>query len=259
MLGSDDSGGGLEQLRNEVDVLSYLNESCTSHPNIMKLFEVIDDPDRDDIVLVLEWAAGGVLMHWMPSEKRFRRLDGQRQPCQTGFRLSECKTLFRQIATTVQYLHSVGIAHRDLKPDNVLLRSKHSSKLQVVLSDFGMAHRFDPLEPDSALVCDTVGAPAFLAPESLSGDDYDVRPADVWQLGLLLYAMLFESLPFYNENMIECFRSIEEDDISLPVFKEAQEKLGPEVENLLHRLLEKDPNNRITLSEVMVKQLVNAV
>lgn len=108
--------------------------------------------------------------------------------------LPECtiKFLFYQILLAVQYLHSKGVTHRDLKPQNVLLVSQ-APKTRVKVADFGLSKVIN----DETCLRTLCGTPHYLAPEIWDPDCkvYDQK-ADVWSLGVILYYMFAKELPF---------------------------------------------------------------
>lgn len=103
------------------------------------------------------------------------------------------KHLFYQIVQAVQYLHSRGITHRDLKPQNVLLVS-HATKTRVKVSDFGLSKL---IVDDGSFLRTVCGTPYYAAPEIWDENHavYD-KKVDVWSLGVILYYMLEQDLPF---------------------------------------------------------------
>ncbi|KAJ1971631.1 hypothetical protein H4R34_005677, partial [Dimargaris verticillata] len=112
------SSGQLEKIRKEIAIL----KKCR-HPNIVHLYEVIDDPAAKKIYLILEYMEGGELQ-WR---------DGDDRPV---LALGQIRTIFRDLVLGVEYLHYQGVIHRDIKPANLLLGAKGAIKI----SDFGVSH-----------------------------------------------------------------------------------------------------------------------
>ena len=144
------------------------------HPNILQLFEVISL--HDYIYLTMEWAEGGEL---------FRLL--ARHP--KGLPSNQASRLFAQICQGTHYLHKRGIAHRDLKLENIMLDSSESI---VKIGDFGFACAWT----DKDSCTEWLGSPEYAAPELLVNEPYDPVKADCWSLGVILYALFTGYLPF---------------------------------------------------------------
>lgn len=105
----------------------------------------------------------------------------------------ECKQLFCQIAEAIHHLHDVGIVHRDIKDENIVL-DEHG---RVILVDFGSAAYVKDGPFDVFM-----GTIDYASPEVLAGNKYDGRPQDVWAAGILLHTMAFGEIPFYNAEEI---------------------------------------------------------
>jgi MAP/microtubule affinity-regulating kinase len=101
---------------------------------------------------------------------------------------------FTEMVSAVGYLHEQGVVHRDLKLENVLLSGANTCKL----CDFGLAHAYD-LDPSGAIVRmplkEVCGSKSYCAPEVLAGLGYDGGLADMWSLGICLFAMLAGFFP----------------------------------------------------------------
>ena len=95
-------------------------------------------------------------------------------------------------ALGVGHLHTKGYIYRDLKPENLLMDEKG----YIYLSDFGLVKLLKPNEKANSFC----GTPEYMAPEVIINEGYD-RCADWWSLGILLYELIFNSLPFYHENV----------------------------------------------------------
>jgi len=141
--------------------------SIPENPLIIKLFEIYEE--KDNIIFVLELMEGGSL------EKLIK----------THIRLAENEiySIFYQILKGVFFLHSKGIMHRDIKPDNILF-SKETELSSLKIADFSLADMFSPNKKINSFC----GTPGFMAPEIFSGNHYDEK-VDVYSLGLILYIL----------------------------------------------------------------------
>lgn len=195
------------------------------HPYVVRLFEVLDDPSEDNLYLVFELVDRGEVME-VP-----------------GKPLSEqaARKYFIDVVLGLEYLHYQKIVHRDIKPSNLLLGDDGHIKI----ADFGVA---DVFEGDDALLNKTAGSPAFMAPESLqnSRDKYSGKAADIWALGITLYCFVFGKVPFDDMNRMGLYEKIRTEELSLP----EEPPLNPQLEDLLLRMLIKDPNERITIKGI---------
>lgn len=215
---------GLSQLEREIAAIRKMR-----HPNIIQLHEVLHDEDRDFVYLVLDFANFGSL-------DAFLRRSSSESPNGRAVDIRVIRMVFSQVLAAVQYLHSQGIVHQDIKPSNILLCADG----RAFLSDFGVGHSFQ----STAMV---VGSPGYQAPEVLSEvEDADGNPAleDVWSLGVTFYQALFGRLPFVGETVFEVVQDIRSRPLVIP------DGTDPEVVKLLRGMLCPDPKKRMTVDDV---------
>ncbi|KAL6410407.1 CAMK/CAMKL/GIN4 protein kinase [Ilyonectria robusta] len=203
-------------IEREVAILKLIE-----HPNIMKLYDIWEN--RSEVYLILEYIDQGDLF-------TFINMRG---------RLSEEVSIyfFRQIISAIAYCHSFNICHRDLKPENILI----TADLQIKIADFGMAALHQTDTHQLATAC---GSPHYAAPELLKNRQYRGDRADIWSLGVILYAMLSATLPFDDPDLRVMMSRTKRGQYQMPDF------LSPEAEDLIRRMLQVNPDQRATLKEI---------
>jgi serine/threonine protein kinase len=189
------------------------------HPFIAEFFRFMED--RSNFYIVLEFAGNGDLRKYM------------------GSRLAEelARRYFMQLVWVLEYLHfELHVAHRNIKPENVLLDMFDN----IRLIDFGLSCGFSDANPELKTAC---GSPAYAAPEVINGRGY-TRSADIWSTGVLLYSMVAGVLPFDGETVGQLFREVTETEPIYPKF------LSPPLVDLLQKMLCKDPEERIDIEMI---------
>ncbi|OIW33417.1 Pkinase-domain-containing protein [Coniochaeta ligniaria NRRL 30616] len=210
-------------IREEIAIMKKLN-----HPNLVQLIEVLDDPEEDSLYMVLEMCKKGVVMKV--------GLDDPADP----YPSETCRCWFRDLILGIEYLHAQGVVHRDIKPDNLLLTD--DDVLKIV--DFGVSEMFE--KPDQMRTAKSAGSPAFLPPELCVGKHGDVSgtAADIWSMGVSLYCLRYGRIPFERNGVLDMYDAIRTDSVKLP------EDEDPDFVDLMSKILEKDPDKRISMPEL---------
>ncbi|XP_028251113.1 MAP/microtubule affinity-regulating kinase 3a isoform X4 [Parambassis ranga] len=212
----------LQKLFREVRIMKILN-----HPNIVKLFEVIET--ERTLYLVMEYASGGEVFDYLVAHGRMKE--------------KEARAKFRQIVSAVQYCHQKHIVHRDLKAENLLL----DADMNIKIADFGFSNEFT-LGNKLDTFC---GSPPYAAPELFQGKKYDGPEVDVWSLGVILYTLVSGSLPFDGQNLKELRERVLRGKYRIPFY------MSTDCENLLKRFLVLNPAKRGTLEQIMKDRWIN--
>ncbi|KAI9019619.1 kinase-like domain-containing protein [Phycomyces nitens] len=189
-IGAGKPSSPLDLVRGEMAILKKLN-----HPHVVKLFEVLDDPNDDSLYMVFEMAHKGVLMKV--------DVDQVAKP----YSNSEARRYFREMVLGIEYLHNNDIVHRDIKPDNLLLSS--GGMLKIV--DFGVSEMFkgnDKLKKSA-------GSPAFMAPELCVAHHGEIsgKAADIWSMGVTLYCLVYGQPPFRTSSLVDLLDMIRDDPL----------------------------------------------
>uniref|UniRef100_A0AAY5ESQ2 non-specific serine/threonine protein kinase n=1 Tax=Electrophorus electricus TaxID=8005 RepID=A0AAY5ESQ2_ELEEL len=211
------------ELFREVRIMKILN-----HPNIVKLFEVIET--EKTLYLVMEYASGGEVFDYLVAHGRMKE--------------KEARTKFRQIVSAVQYCHQKHIVHRDLKAENLLL----DADMNIKIADFGFSNEFTV----GSKLDTFCGSPPYAAPELFQGKKYDGPEVDVWSLGVILYTLVSGSLPFDGQNLKELRERVLRGKYRIPFY------MSTDCENLLKRFLVLNPVKRGTLEQSMKDRWINA-
>ena len=217
-------GVDLEQIKSEIDILKI-----AKHPNIIKLYDVYENEKY--IYIIMEYCLGGDLFSYI--EKR-------------NFKLSEERAceIIHKLCTAVYFLHQYGIVHRDLKPENILMMDK-TDNADIRLVDFGLGKMLGPGEKCN----DPFGTFSYVAPEVLEEKEYDFK-VDLFAIGIITYLLVAGFLPFDDENSEkEIARQTVYEPTPFP--KKIWNNISPEAKMFVDNLLNKDPDKRMNLGEVL--------
>ncbi|XP_059612085.1 serine-rich adhesin for platelets isoform X2 [Phlebotomus argentipes] len=211
----------LIRIRREVQIMSSVQ-----HPNIIHIYEVFEN--REKMVLVMEFAAGGELYDYLSERKVLSE--------------EEARRVFRQIATAVYYCHKHKICHRDLKLENILLDENGNAKI----ADFGLSNVFD----EQRLLATFCGSPLYASPEIVKGTPYQGPEVDCWSLGVLLYTLVYGAMPFDGSNFKRLVKQISQGDYYEP------KKPSP-ASPLIREMLTVCPQRRATIEQICNHWWVN--
>ena len=215
----------MNMIQNEIEILKICQ-----HPNILKLYDVIENHEKFYIITEL-----------IDHPDLFTYLENE------NFDISEIQAnkIIRKLASALYYLNIFGIVHRDIKPENILLSNKNQD-LNIKLIDFGLGIILGPYEKSEQ----PFGTVSYCAPEVLSGKKYD-KSVDIWCLGVLSYLFLVGKLPFDDpdDNENEIARQTINDPP--PFIEDKWNNISNEAKDFVNKCLEKDPNNRIKINEIL--------
>ena len=205
----------VEHTKTERSVLGYVH-----HPYVVGLTMAFQTHDK--LFFVLDYCAGGELFFHLGKMGRFPE--------------DRAKFYAAQITLALEYVHTLGVIYRDLKPENVLLDEVGN----IRLTDFGLSK--ENVRGHSSGASSFCGTPEYIAPEVLKRQGHG-RAVDWWSLGALLFEMISGLPPFYSRNRETMFEKIMKADISFPPF------MSENAKDLLSKLLIRDPKDRLGSGE----------
>ncbi|MEQ2233521.1 Death-associated protein kinase 2, partial [Ilyodon furcidens] len=212
-----------EEIEREVDILQQIQ-----HPNIVELHDVFEN--RTDVVLILELVSGGELFDFLARKESLSE--------------EEATQFIKQILDGVQYLHSKGIAHFDLKPENIMLLDRSVPLPRIKIIDFGLAHKIEP----GVDFKNIFGTPEFVAPEIVNYEQLGLE-ADMWSIGVITYILLSGLSPFLGDTKQETLGNISAVDYDFD--EEFFSNTSELAKSFIRQLLQKDTRKRMTIQDAL--------
>eukprot|EP00250_Pteridium_aquilinum_P008717 c18157_g1_i1 orf=830-2071(+) len=182
----------VEQIKREISTMRIIK-----HPNVVQLFEVL--ASKTKVYLVLEFVNGGELFDKIVHRGKLKE--------------DEARSYFQQLINAVDFCHSRGVYHRDLKADGLL----HTA----------------------------CGTPNYVAPEVINDKGYSGATADLWSCGVILYVLMAGYLPFDEQNLVTLYKKIYKADFKCPPW------FSSGARKLILRILDPNPDTRITIPEIL--------
>jgi serine/threonine-protein kinase len=217
---------GYERFQREEEIGARLN-----HPTILKVVKV---EGKSRPYLVMEFLAGKTLAEVLAKRKVFSE--------------GEAVAYASQICDALEYLHANGIAHRDLKPQNIMVCVDGSLRL----FDFGIARVETARRLTFVGLTPALGTPDYISPEQVRGRRGDHR-SDIYSLGAILYEMVTGSTPFEGESPYVVMNARVTGDPEAP--RKINLELNPAVEEIILHALERDPKRRYQTAAEMKMEL----
>ncbi|KAM9709026.1 serine/threonine-protein kinase PLK4 [Menidia menidia] len=209
--------GMVQRVTNEVEIHCRLK-----HPSILELYNYFEDSNY--VYLVLEMCHNGEMSRYLKEQKM-------------SFSEDEARHFMHQIVKGMLYLHTHGILHRDLTLSNLLL----TSNMNIKIADFGLATQLKLPNEKHFTMC---GTPNYISPEVATHSAHGLE-SDVWSLGCMFYAFLMGRPPFDTDTVKHTLSKVVLGEYDMPAH------VSPEAKDLIHQLLQRDPNQRPSLSAVL--------
>ena len=223
-----DSHDTLVRFRREAEAAASLD-----HPNILPIYEVSEGEDGLPF-FSMKFAAGGSLV------ENQQALRGETR---------RVVALLVKVSRAVEFAHSRGILHRDLKPGNILLDGRG----EPMVSDFGLAKWLDA-SSDLTRTLTVFGTPGYIAPEQARGPAASLRPnADIYSLGAILFDLLAGRPPFLGEHALSVIEQAK--DKPAPKLRSLIPKIDRDLETICARCLEREPNARYHSAGALAEDL----
>ncbi len=215
----------MQLTKTEIEILKI-----GQHPNIITLYDVIENEEK--IYIIMEYCAGSDLFAYIE---------------QRNFKLPEKRAaeIIRKLSSAVYYLHSFGIIHRDVKPENILM-TDNTENADIRLLDFGLSK----IVRSGEKCTEPYGTLSYVSPEVLQDIPYDER-CDLWSIGVITYLLLSGVLPFDDENNIKeiARKTVYE---KTPFYPTLFQDVSKEAIDFVDKLLQKDPDKRMKMTELFV-------
>lgn len=189
------------------------------HPGVMKVFK---DPAKSRIYMVMEWVNGELLRNILAKGK----LTPER-----------ATRIAARICEALDYIHSHGVVHRDMKPENIMVDAED----RIKLIDFGIAANEGSRRLTFAKLSNVMGTPDYISPEQVRGKRGDGR-SDIYAMGVMLYEMLTGKVPFTGNNAFLIMNDRLMNNPPPP--RELDPSITPAMQEIIYRALERDPKNR---------------
>ncbi|MDQ6891451.1 MAG: protein kinase, partial [Acidobacteriota bacterium] len=191
-----------------------------SHPHIVTIHDIGEDPDTQTSFIAMEYIEG----------KNLKSLLNER----ANFSYDQVAEMIAQVAEAIDYAHRKGIIHRDIKPANIIITTDE----KVKITDFGIAK---VASSNLTTTGQFLGTPNYMSPEQVSGAPVDGR-SDIFSLGVVLYELLTHRKPFVGENLTAISYKIVHEDFTPPA--ELSSEVPTEFNPIVARAMAKDPWNR---------------
>lgn len=201
----------------------------------MKIHEIFEDEHK--FYIVIEMMSGPKLLDYIATHN------------QSTFTEKVVANIMRQVLTGLNHCHFKGLAHRDVKPENILFATPECKEVKLI--DFGFAKMFDP---NDSRFQELLGSPLYMAPEIVNKKPYDSK-CDIWSCGIITYILLSGDVPYdigEKEDLPSLFKQIKEKKFTLATFAGKEWKgISKDAKEFMLKMLEVDPTQRASAEECL--------
>ncbi|XP_016062096.1 PREDICTED: serine/threonine-protein kinase 33 isoform X2 [Miniopterus natalensis] len=222
-------------LEQEVEILKRVK-----HEHIIHLEQVFETPKK--MYLVMELCEDGELKEMLNKKGHFSE--------------NETRWIIQSLASAIAYLHSNDIVHRDLKLENIMVKSSFTDdnnemNLNIKVTDFGLAVKKHG--GSEAMLQTTCGTPIYMAPEVINAHDYS-QQCDIWSIGVIMYMLLCGEAPFLAGSEERLFELIRKGELHFSGL--IWDSISDCAKSVLKQLMKVDPAHRITAKELLDNQWI---
>ena len=213
---------GEENVKREIRMLKRL-----SHKNVIQLVDVLYNEEKQKMYIAMEFCVCGMheMLKHAPANK---------------FSEWQSHFYFTQLIEGLEYLHSIGIVHKDIKPSNLLLTTDETLKI----SDLGVAEQLDPFADDDSCIT-SQGSPAFQPPEIANGiHTFSGFKLDIWAAGVTLFNITTGKYPYEGDNIYKLFENIGKGELIIPL------EVDSCLRSILAGLLDSDFHKRFSIQDI---------
>jgi serine/threonine protein kinase len=224
-----------EFVRNENIRKRFLAEARNmyrmSHPNIIKVTDLIDESDT--VAFVMEYVEGETLKDHIERRGKLKE--------------EEVKTLFSQMLESVAYVHKQNLVHRDIKPSNFMIDVDGKVKLM----DFGIAKNLNPTSADYTITDQNqiMGTPMYMSPEQVKSSKEVGPTSDIYSLGVVLWQMVSGRKPYDSNTLSQI-------EIQIKILQEVLLSIGDQWDFIIRKATAKEPSMRYASCESMKSELI---
>ena len=201
--------------KKEIEIIQKL-----SHPNILQIFEIFDD--ENNYYIICENIEGKPLFEYIVNDNSFH----EKEVCQ----------VMKEILLTVNYLHSLNIMHRDLKPESIVIKKLENNTYKIKFVNFSTATEFI----EGKQLTQFVGTHYYVAPEVITKNYNEL--CDIWSCGIIMYILICEYPPFQGKNNDEILHNIRFTELKFK--KNEWAHISNSCKDLIRKMLSKNPKKR---------------